>query len=166
MKVSYQKVKCSLGSLHVYATDSALVGIFFDQNLDKSLKRWLRGAEIKKENNTIIRRFEEQLIEFLSRKRKKFDLPLAISASSFQAKAWKALMKIPYGKTSSYTHQAEIIGSPHAVRAIGNANGQNPFPIIIPCHRILRLDGSLGGYAGGLPFKEALLRLEGALLQE
>lgn len=166
MNVFYQRIHCTLGSLHVYASDRALVGIFFDQNLEKSLQRWLRGALVTQKGNSVILQFEKQLREFLAGKRKKFNLPLHISASSFQVKAWKALMKIPYGETSSYTQQARFMGFPKAMRAVGTANGQNPFPIIIPCHRVLRQDGQLGGYAGGLPFKQALLRLEGALLQE
>lgn len=160
MIVSYQKIDCRLGTLHVYAQDKYLVGIFFNQNLKESLKLWLSQAEITNKDHPVIRKFEKQLLQFLDGKRKNFDLPLKMAGSAFQQKAWKALMAIPYGQTSSYAKQAHKIGFPKAVRAVGTANGRNPFPIIVPCHRILRSDGSLGGYAGGLKFKSELLKLE------
>lgn len=91
-----------------------------------------------------------------------FDLPLAPAGTEFQLAVWHALRAIPYGRTESYGQLARRIGRPKAVRAVGAANGRNPLPIVLPCHRVIGGDGSLTGYGGGLPIKQALLELEGA----
>jgi len=89
-----------------------------------------------------------------------FALPLAPEGTSFQLTVWEALQSIPYGETISYGELAQEIGRPTAYRAVGAANGRNPLPIVIPCHRVIGQDGSLTGYGGGLRFKKALLSLE------
>lgn len=89
-----------------------------------------------------------------------FDLPLAPAGTPFQLQAWYALQMIPYGEPISYAELANKIGRPRAARAVGAANGKNPLPIVIPCHRVIGSDGSLTGYAGGIHIKEALLALE------
>jgi methylated-DNA-[protein]-cysteine S-methyltransferase len=89
-----------------------------------------------------------------------FDLPLAPEGTPFQLTVWQALQGIPYGETISYGELAQEIGRPTASRAVGAANGRNPLPIVIPCHRVIGQDGSLTGYGGGLRFKKALLSLE------
>lgn len=91
----------------------------------------------------------------------RFTLPLAAVGTPFQRAVWQALCDIPYGETRSYRDIALAIGKPTAMRAVGAANGRNPLSIIVPCHRVIGKDGSLTGYAGGLPIKQALLRLEG-----
>jgi methylated-DNA-[protein]-cysteine S-methyltransferase len=90
-----------------------------------------------------------------------FDLPLAPAGTEFQRTVWRALRDIPYGRTESYGELARRIGRPKAVRAVGAANGANPLPIVVPCHRVIGGDGSLTGYGGGLSIKQALLELEG-----
>lgn len=105
----------------------------------------------------------DQLVEYFNGKRKEFNIPLDISGSEFQMKVWKALQKIPYGKTISYKILSENIGDLKAIRAVGKANGSNPVPIIIPCHRVINSDGSLGGFSCGIEIKEILLSLEGSL---
>src|SRR3989337_3674270 len=90
-----------------------------------------------------------------------FTFKLNLSGTDFQKRVWKALLKIPYGKTASYKDVAVMIGAPHAVRAVGGACGRNPVPIIIPCHRVIGADGNIGGYSGGLRIKKMLLKLEG-----
>ena len=107
-----------------------------------------------------------QLKEYFSNKRKKFYVPLDIEGTKFQMKVWNELKKIPYGKTASYKDIAIAIGNVKAVRAIGRANGKNPVPIIIPCHRVIEHSGKLGGYSGGTGIKEKLLELEGSLSME
>ncbi len=107
-------------------------------------------------------KLKKQLDEYFSGHRKKFDIPLTLNGTEFQLKAWKTLQKIPYGKTLSYTEQAQALNS-QAVRAIGTANSKNPINIIIPCHRVTRQDGSLGGYAGGVTVKRNLLQIENSL---
>jgi methylated-DNA-[protein]-cysteine S-methyltransferase len=106
----------------------------------------------------------EQLEAYLDGRLEEFDLPLAPEGTDFQLQVWQELQNIPYGTTISYGELAGRIGNPKAVRAVGTANGSNPLPIVIPCHRVIGADGSLTGYGGGLEIKEALLSLEGALL--
>jgi len=101
-----------------------------------------------------------QLQEYFSGNRQEFDLPLALEGTDFQLRVWRCLQTIPYGQTFSYLQLAEKIGNPKAVRAVGLANGANPIPIIIPCHRVIGSNGSLTGFGGGLPNKQKLLALE------
>ncbi len=103
---------------------------------------------------------KQQLAEYFAGKRKRFELKLAPNGTPFQLQVLDALRKIPYGETRSYRDIATGIGKPKAVRAVGAANGRNPLPIIIPCHRVIGADGSLTGFGGGLPTKRFLLELE------
>ena len=103
---------------------------------------------------------KRELKEYFSGKRKKFSVPLNAQGTAFQKSVWNQLSKIPYGKTVSYRDIAIKIKNKKAVRAVGTANGKNPFCIIIPCHRVIAADGSLGGYSGGIQFKKKLLALE------
>ena len=102
----------------------------------------------------------QQLTEYFAGERREFDLPLKLSGTEFQMSVLHALQQIPYGETTSYSDIAERIGRPKAVRAVGAANGRNPIPIIVPCHRVIGSHGDLTGFGGGLDTKEALLRLE------
>lgn len=104
----------------------------------------------------------EQLRAYFAGELRAFDLQLAPSGTTFQRLAWSALERIPYGTTISYGEQARMIGKPDAVRAVGAANGRNPLPIVIPCHRVIGSDRSLTGFGGGMRIKEMLLALEGA----
>ena len=106
---------------------------------------------------------EQQLNEYFSGERQTFDLPLVPSGTEFQRAVLDALLEIPCGETRSYQQIAERIGRPKAVRAVGAANGRNPLPIVIPCHRVIGSDGSLTGFGGGLDAKTYLLSLEGSL---
>lgn len=101
-----------------------------------------------------------QLRYYFDKKLTSFSVPLVYQGTNFQQAVWEGLRQIPYGETWSYRRLAEVIGRPGSARAVGNANHDNPIPIIIPCHRVIREDGSLGGYAGGLSLKKALLSLE------
>lgn len=102
----------------------------------------------------------EQLEEYLAGKRTQFDLELEPAGTPFQQRVWKGLAEIPYGKVCGYGDLARRIGNPRAARAVGQANGRNPIPIIIPCHRVIGADGSIGGFSSGLPLKRQLLALE------
>ena len=102
----------------------------------------------------------QQLTEYFAGERRTFDLPLKLSGTEFQMSVLQALQEIPYGDTTSYADIAERVGRPRAVRAVGAANGRNPIPIIVPCHRVIGSHGDLTGFGGGLDTKEALLRLE------
>ena len=102
----------------------------------------------------------QQLEEYFTGERKDFDLPLHLSGTDFQVQVLQELQRIPYGETTSYGDIAKRIGRPKAMRAVGAANGRNPIPIIVPCHRVIGSSGDLTGFGGGLDTKEALLRLE------
>ena len=108
----------------------------------------------------------EQLREYFSGDRQVFDLPLKLNGTEFQVSVLKALQEIPYGQTTSYGEIARRIGRPKAVRAVGAANGRNPIPIVVPCHRVIGSTGDLTGFGGGLDTKEALLRLEAEHTQD
>jgi methylated-DNA-[protein]-cysteine S-methyltransferase len=105
----------------------------------------------------------QQLNEYFAGKRRAFDLPLRPMGSSFEQQVWNKLLQIPYGDTTSYGAIAIALGLVNGARAVGRANGSNPIPIVIPCHRVIGSDGTLTGYGGGLPLKRALLELEGAI---
>jgi methylated-DNA-[protein]-cysteine S-methyltransferase len=109
---------------------------------------------------TPLRETVRQLQAYFAGELEEFDLPLAPEGTPFQLNVWKRLCGIPYGETISYGELARRIGNPNASRAVGLANGSNPIPIIIPCHRVIGSNGKLTGYGGGLPIKEKLLALE------
>lgn len=113
-----------------------------------------------REDAKFLREPIRQLRAYFLGKLEKFDLPLAHEGTAFQQMVWTELCRIPYGKTISYGEIARRVGKPGASRAVGLANGSNPIPIIIPCHRVIGSDGRLTGYGGGLPIKEKLLALE------
>ena len=113
--------------------------------------------------NKILDEAFEQLNEYLKGERKTFDLDLEPEGTDFQKDVWNALLDVPYGKTISYSELAKASGHPRAVRAVGGAMHSNPIPIVIPCHRVIRSDGSIGGYALGPDLKTRLLKLEGFL---
>src|SRR5690606_34480864 len=110
--------------------------------------------------NRILDRAEAELVKFLDGRTKKFGVPLDIRGTDFQKSVWKQLAKIPYGETRSYKDIARALKDENASRAVGTANGKNPLCIILPCHRVIASNGTLGGYSGGLGIKKKLLRLE------
>ncbi|MGB2620931.1 MAG: methylated-DNA--[protein]-cysteine S-methyltransferase [Candidatus Acidiferrum sp.] len=112
------------------------------------------------EDKAPFREAMRQLETYFEGKLREFDLPLALEGTEFQKLVWSNLQKIPYGETVSYGQLARRIGSPEAARAVGLANGSNPIPIIIPCHRVIGSNGNLTGFGGGLPVKKKLLELE------
>jgi len=104
-----------------------------------------------------------QLAEYFAGTRKQFDVPLALRGTPFQLEVWRALQQIPYGETRSYADIARAIGRPTATRAVGAANGANPIPIIVPCHRVIGSNGTLTGFGGGIAVKRRLLDLEAGI---
>jgi methylated-DNA-[protein]-cysteine S-methyltransferase len=105
-----------------------------------------------------------QLGEYFAGRRRRFDIPVQVSGTPFQERVWLELREIPFGETVSYAELATMVGHPKAFRAVGQANGANPVPIVLPCHRVIAAGGGLGGYGGGLSMKRKLLALEGAQL--
>ena len=118
-------------------------------------------AEGENSESPLLCEARRQIREYLSGQRKAFELPLAPAGTAFQRRCFDALRAIPYGTAISYAGEALVIGRPGACRAVGSANGKNPLPILIPCHRVLRSGGKLGGYSAGLEIKRKLLALEG-----
>jgi methylated-DNA-[protein]-cysteine S-methyltransferase len=114
-------------------------------------------------DNAILDEARAQLDYYFAGRRRSFDLPLGPRGTAFQCTVWRALADIPYGATISYAQLAGRVGKASAMRAVGAANGRNPLPIVLPCHRVIGSDGSLTGFGGGLPTKRFLLELEGAL---
>jgi len=153
--VFYSYLKSPLGKLLLVCNAEGLTAIRFEKEAeDFSLPHeWQNEAE---PFQPVI----AQLQAYFAGELHDFDLPLAPQGTLFQRSVWEALQKIPYGETISYAELARRIDKPSAVRAVGAANGSNPIPIIIPCHRVIGSNGALVGYGGGLPLKKALLALE------
>ncbi|MBD3831081.1 MAG: methylated-DNA--[protein]-cysteine S-methyltransferase, partial [Arcobacter sp.] len=118
------------------------------------------NADVIPGNCEIFELLKIQLEEYFNKQRTTFEIPLQLIGTSFQVKCWKELLKIPYGKTLSYKEQAKNIENEKAYRAVANANSQNMIDILVPCHRVISNDGTLGGYSGGIEKKEFLLKLE------
>lgn len=147
-----------VGPLHAYASEQGLRALLF--TTEAAHDHGMPTDAIEQPEHPTLKRTAKQLDEYFAGTRQTFDLPLDPEGTDFQCQAWNALTKIPYGATRSYGEQAAIIGRPSAVRAIGAANGRNPIPIIVPCHRVIGADGSLTGFGGGLPIKKFLLNHE------
>jgi methylated-DNA-[protein]-cysteine S-methyltransferase len=150
-----------LGAMLLAATDRGLAGIWFvGQRHGPDSRAWREDAD-----HPVLREAVTQLADYFAGRRTHFDLPLDLqSGTPFQQSVWQALCAIPAGHTTSYSALGEQLGRPKAARAIGAAVGRNPLSIVVPCHRVLGAGGALTGYAGGLDRKDALLRLEGALM--
>jgi len=149
-----------IGVLTLVASDEGLTHVLFEDQepVDAGLPVDLPETD----DHPALEAAASQLGEYFAGSRKAFDLPLDLRGTDFQKDAWRALATVPYGETRSYGEQAEAIGRPGAFRAVGAANGRNPIPVILPCHRIVGADGSLTGFAGGLDTKRRLLDLEQA----
>ncbi len=166
------KVYCTsfdskIGPIYVASTDNGICKVSIPKESKKDFFHWLADhfdddevVENKSHNKDII----DQLARYFNGKLAKFSVPLDQIGSPFQQRVWKELVKIPYGSTITYKQLARRVGVPRGFRAVGRANGSNPLPIIIPCHRVISHDGSLGGYSSGIKTKEFLLRLEGAII--
>lgn len=125
--------------------------------------RFLRDAatdDAAVADDPVLRSVCEQLDAYFAGELTTFDLPLALAGSPFQRRVWEALLEVPYGHTCTYKELAETVGGSANPRAVGSANGSNPIPIVVPCHRVVGADGTLVGYGGGLDTKRALLELE------
>jgi methylated-DNA-[protein]-cysteine S-methyltransferase len=159
----YTECPSTQGNLYLAATPQGLAGMWFtDQRHLPDVSNWQKRDDINQQQ--ILKETHRQLQAYFAGELKQFDVPLDLSAGTpFQQAVWQALLKIPFGKTTSYGALSSSIGKPLAVRAVGTAIGRNPIGIIVPCHRVVGADGSLTGYAGGLHRKEAFLTLEGAL---
>jgi methylated-DNA-[protein]-cysteine S-methyltransferase len=140
-----------LGPLRLYADGDELTGVYMTDQAP---------PVAREQSSAVLEQTAAQLAEYFAGQRRAFDLPLAPRGSGFQQIVWRALTQIAYAETASYGEIARTIGRPAASRAVGAANGRNPISIIVPCHRVVGADGTLTGYAGGLPAKRWLLAHE------
>ncbi len=145
-----------VGALYLKASAKALCALYFHRPSGEFVSS-LNGEAGELQ---ILRQTVKQLDEYFKGERRMFDLPLEAPGTKFQMSVWKELANIPYGSTCSYKDLAGKIKNHKAVRAVGTANGRNPISIIVPCHRVIAADGTLGGYGGGLENKTKLLEIE------
>jgi len=148
-------IKSPLGNLKLIEEDEALTEIRFSKNTPINLPK-----------SEILMNVKQQLDGYFAGNQKKFDVLLKPKGTEFQQIVWQELLTIPYGKTISYMDLAKRLGDPKCIRAAASANGKNPIPIIIPCHRVIGSNGEMTGYAGGIQLKKALLTLEKAAVMD
>jgi methylated-DNA-[protein]-cysteine S-methyltransferase len=154
-EVYYTRFESPVGKLLLAGDSKALRWVSFESG-----KRAAPPQADWKQNRAPFAEVIRQLQAYFRGELKEFDLPLTMEGTDFQLRVWNTLRAIPYGETISYAQLAGRIGNPKAVRAVGLANGSNPIPIIVPCHRVIGSDGSLTGFGGGLSTKKKLLDLE------
>jgi len=161
--IYYTAVDSPLGQLYLAQHANGLCCLSLGGGAQDKLYSYIRKifptAELKA-SKPPLQDAIQQLTEYFSGGRTHFDVSLFLTGTDFQKQVWNGLLEIPYGKTISYGDLADRLENPGGMRAVGAANGQNPIPIIIPCHRVIAADGSLGGYTGGLEIKRKLLDLE------
>ena len=165
--VHVAEVELPFGSVHLAATDQGVCRLAFpgepDSAFDAWLKRWWVGGVVR-ENLKPFAALREQLKAYCAGELRVFDAPLDLRATPFQRRVLERVLHIPYGQTATYGQIAAELREPNAARAVGAANGANPLPLLIPCHRVVGSDGSLVGFGGGMPLKRWLLQLEGHAL--
>ncbi len=163
----FDRFETMIGTLAIAADATGLRHIEFPSNRHPvSRADWRACSDadacVDASTHAVLSAARAQLIEYFAGVRRAFDLPVSPQGTPFQCQVWRTLAKIGYGETWSYRDLAQAIGNPAAVRAVGAANGRNPLPIVLPCHRVIGADGALVGFGGGLEIKATLLRLEGA----
>lgn len=155
--IRYMTTDSSIGKLGIAANDNAIVELLMLDGTGKAKttanNNWEPVADVGLD-------VANQLADYFAGTRQQFSLKLAPQGTTFQCEVWQALTKIPLGETRSYQHIAEQINRPKAMRAVGAANGRNPIPVIVPCHRVIGANGALTGFGGGLPIKQWLLEHE------
>ena len=157
----------SWGWMGISETSRGIDTIVLPKGSKRAIESDLRSVAGQLFEGGVSPRLEEarcQLLDYLNGKRDSFNVPLDLSCGTpFQRRVWRVLQRVPYGKLRSYQWIASRVGGRHYARAVGCAVGANPLPVVIPCHRIVAQDASLGGFSGGLPMKRKLLTLEGTL---
>ncbi len=157
MELFTKTMTSPVGPLRLFADDEALVGVYFSKTKDQP-----PDGATPVTSHPRLDRAERELNEYFQGRRRDFEVPLKPEGTAFQLEVWRQLSKIPFGERISYAELAKRVGKPKAMRAVGSANGCNPLPIIVPCHRVLRGDGGLGGFsaAEGTATKRRLLAME------
>ncbi|HEY2628070.1 MAG TPA: methylated-DNA--[protein]-cysteine S-methyltransferase [Usitatibacter sp.] len=157
--IRYARIPTPAGTLFATAAEGAITGIYFEnQQYFPRMDDWQEDPSAAP-----LAECARQIGEYFDGKRTEFDLPLAPEGTDFQQRVWKQIAGIPFGKTITYAELAKRAGAEGSARAAGAATGRNPITLVVPCHRVVGSDGSLTGYAGGLPRKTKLLEIEGAL---
>ncbi|MDP3856324.1 MAG: methylated-DNA--[protein]-cysteine S-methyltransferase [Stagnimonas sp.] len=152
----YTTIPSPIGELSLSAVGGRLTGVLFEDNrYPPDREGWRRD-----DADTVLVEASRQLYEYFAGHRRDFELPMSAKGTEFQYRVWSALREIPFGETRSYGEQARLVGDYKAVRAVGLANGKNPIPIIVPCHRVIGADGSMTGFGGGIERKKWLLAHE------
>lgn len=162
MKFKEYESPCGRLLLGVEGESLCLCDWIIGDRIEKSLRRISKfiSPSSRVDDTSILTRAVSELDEYFSGRRMNFEIPLAAYGTDLQRRVWQSLMKVPYGTTLSYSAIAQSVGLPRGVRAVASAVGANPLSILIPCHRIIKADGSLSGYAGGVDAKIYLLQLE------
>jgi AraC family transcriptional regulator of adaptative response/methylated-DNA-[protein]-cysteine methyltransferase len=158
--IRWTVVDSALGPLLVATTPKGICRLTFDES-ESALRRNFPNATLVKDDGSMTE-LVEGVLTAIDHPQSAPDLPIDVRGTAFQEAVWRELRKIPLGETRSYSDIACAIGDPRATRAVGTANGSNPVAVLVPCHRVIRSDGTLGGYAGGLDRKRKLLKAEGA----
>ena len=157
---TYDEMNSPVGKLTIITSLQGLHAVLWENDRqNKKIEKVINNLSQSNNESTIVKT-KLQLTEYFQGKRKIFDLPLVIDGTDFQIQVWNQLRNIPYAMTITYAEQAEKIGNRNKARAVGTANGLNPIPIIIPCHRVIGSNGHLTGFGGGLQKKAFLLQLE------
>ena len=164
---SYSIHRSPVGPLTIVVSAAGLLRLGLPlTDSQPSLRETLRGLASVSESEDATRTTVTELEQYFAGQRRLFTLPLDLRGTDFQKRCWRALLDIPYGQTRTYADIARAVGSPSGFRAVGMANHDNPIPIVVPCHRVVASDGTLGGYGGGLGMKRQLLQLEAAQAAE
>lgn len=163
--IDYRMRACSLGRLLVAGTGRGVCYVRFgaqDGELQRRLEQEFPYASFREVANGSIKRWSDAVADYVDGEVAVVDVPLDVSGSAFQRRVWRALRGIPRGETRAYSDVARAVGSPNGARAVARACATNPVAVVTPCHRVVEQSGKLGGYAGGVARKRALLRVEGA----
>lgn len=167
LRLFYSVLYTEWGNLWIGATDKGICSLLLDHVDEQKIQRGVEGVLgiVPHRDDEHLEAIREKLRAYFRGEKVAFDFPLDLKGvSSFQKAVWDQTRRIPYGMTTSYQKLAAELGKPHQARAVGRALGANPIPILIPCHRVVHENGSLGGYTGGLEWKKRLLAIEqGAL---
>jgi methylated-DNA-[protein]-cysteine S-methyltransferase len=162
----FSTIDSPIGELYLTATDGGLTAVYFDTPRRKISSQWLPDGGKGGRASAVLGQTRKQLAAYFAGTLTTFDLPLVFAGTEFQERVWHALQTVAFGQSTSYGALARQIGAPSAPRAVGAANGRNPIPIIVPCHRVIGSTGALTGFGGGIHRKQWLLDHERGVLSE
>ncbi len=165
VKLATAVVETPIGALRLAVSEAGVARIGLPRSSGPGFAGWLRSSFADAERVPwlpLLDKLSQELIEYFGGRRREFEVPLDLRGTEFQLSVWREIAAIPYGETRTYGGIADAAGRPRAVRAVGTATGNNPVPILVPCHRVIAAQGRLGGFSGGLDVKRRLLALERA----